>query len=131
MAIRMKGNWSCVERVLIVDDDAELQAGRHDRVLAHDVTRLVLCPGDRRIDVPHAKRADASTLNVVREVKGNLVKMQEQIPPDIKVSFEFDQSPYVTRSMYGVGLEALLGALAKEIEHIESVFGTLCQNAGK
>ena len=37
--------------------------------------------------------------------------MQEALPKDIKVSFEFDQSPYVTRAMWGVGLEALLGAL--------------------
>src|SRR5947207_12819254 len=36
--------------------------------------------------------------------------MQASIPEDIKVSFEFDQSPYVTRSIWGVTTEGLLGA---------------------
>src|SRR5207244_5270534 len=30
---------------------------------------------------------------------------------DIEIRFEFDQSPYVTRAMWGVGLEGMLGAL--------------------
>ncbi len=33
-----------------------------------------------------------------------------RFPEDIDVSFEFDQSPYVTRAIWGVGTEALLGA---------------------
>jgi multidrug efflux pump subunit AcrB len=55
------------------------------------------------------KRAEASTLSVVSAVKDNLPKMQAVLPDDIKVRFEFDQSPYVTRSMRGVGIEAGLG----------------------
>ena len=34
---------------------------------------------------------------VVNEVKANLGRFQALVPDDIKVSFEFDQSPYVTR----------------------------------
>jgi multidrug efflux pump subunit AcrB len=56
------------------------------------------------------KRADASTLAVVNEVRKNLPRMQASIPKDISVRFEFDQSPYVTRAMWGVGVEGLLGA---------------------
>src|SRR5260370_41177904 len=37
--------------------------------------------------------------------------MQAVLPDDIQVGFEFDQSPYVTRSMWNVGLEGLLGAV--------------------
>src|SRR5207245_2461022 len=37
--------------------------------------------------------------------------MQAAIPEDIEVRLEFDQSPYVTRAVWGVGTEALLGAL--------------------
>ncbi len=70
-----------------------------------------LVNGSRAVYILVTKRADASTLAVVDEVKRNLPKMQEAIPDDIKVSFEFDQSPYVTRAMWGVGLEALLGAV--------------------
>ena len=43
--------------------------------------------------------------------KANLPKMQAALPEDIKVSFEFDQSPYVTGAMWGVGTEGLLGAV--------------------
>jgi multidrug efflux pump subunit AcrB len=37
--------------------------------------------------------------------------MQDALPDDIQVSFEFDQSPYVTRSVAGVLTEGLLGAV--------------------
>jgi multidrug efflux pump subunit AcrB len=47
----------------------------------------------------------------VGEVKKNLPKMQAAIPDDIEVRFEFDQSPYVTRAVWGVGTEGLLGAV--------------------
>jgi multidrug efflux pump subunit AcrB len=56
------------------------------------------------------KRADASTLSVVNEVKANLPKMRSVLPKDISVRFEFDQSPYITRALWGLGLEGLLGA---------------------
>src|SRR5205823_11270923 len=70
-----------------------------------------LVDGKRSVYILVTKRADASTLNVVNEVKANLPRMREQVPQDIDVTFEFDQSPYVTRAMWGVGLEALLGAV--------------------
>src|SRR5262245_38134303 len=70
-----------------------------------------LVNGRRSVYLLVTKRADASTLSVINQVRANLPKMQDELPPDIKVSFEFDQSPYVTRAMWGVGIEALLGAL--------------------
>jgi multidrug efflux pump subunit AcrB len=70
-----------------------------------------LVNGRRAVYIPVTKRAEASMLAVVNELKANLQKMQEQLPPDITVSFELDQSPQVTRTMAGVGIEALLGAL--------------------
>jgi multidrug efflux pump subunit AcrB len=69
-----------------------------------------LVNGKRSVYILVTKRADASTLSVVNEVKANLPRMQAAIPEDIKVSFEFDQSPYVKTAMWGVGTEALLGA---------------------
>jgi len=69
-----------------------------------------LVNGKRSVYILVTKRADASTLSVVNEVKANLPRMQAAIPDDIKVSFDFDQSPYVTRAIQGVGIEALLGA---------------------
>jgi multidrug efflux pump subunit AcrB len=70
-----------------------------------------LADGSRAVYILVTKRANASTLAVVNEVRKNLPRMQAAIPNDIEVSFEFDQSPYVTRAMWGVGTEALLGAI--------------------
>jgi multidrug efflux pump subunit AcrB len=69
-----------------------------------------LVNGSRAVYILVTKRADASTLAVVKAVRDNLPKMQAAIPEDIQVSFEFDQSPYVTRAIWGVGTEGLLGA---------------------
>jgi multidrug efflux pump subunit AcrB len=74
-------------------------------------TGYALVDGRRAVYLLVNKRADASTLDVVREVRRNLDAMRKAIPEDIEVSFEFDQSPYVTRAMWGVGTEGLLGAL--------------------
>jgi multidrug efflux pump subunit AcrB len=57
------------------------------------------------------KRADASTLAVVHAVKAALPLMRAVLPPDIDLRLEFDQSPYVTQSIAGVGQEGVLGAL--------------------
>jgi multidrug efflux pump subunit AcrB len=73
-------------------------------------TGYALVDGQRAVYILVTKRADASTLAVVNEVKKNLPKMQEAIPRDIEVRFEFDQSPYVTRAMWGVASEGALGA---------------------
>jgi multidrug efflux pump subunit AcrB len=74
-------------------------------------TGYALVNGTRAVYILVNKRADASTLAVVDEVRKNLPRMQAEIPDDIKVSFEFDQSPYVTRAMWGVGIEGALGAV--------------------
>ena len=70
-----------------------------------------LMNGRRAIYMVVTKRADASTLAVVNAVKAALPQMQKELPDDIKVSFEFDQSPVVTGSMWGLATEAGLGAL--------------------
>src|SRR5947209_830722 len=73
-------------------------------------TGYALVNGSRAVYILVNKRADASTLAVVNEVRKNLPRMQAAIPEEIKVSFEFDQSPYVTRAIWGLGIEGLLGA---------------------
>ena len=55
------------------------------------------------------KRADASTLSVVNEVKASLPRMKAVLPPDIDLRFEFDQSPYVTQAIQGVAKKACWG----------------------
>jgi multidrug efflux pump subunit AcrB len=67
--------------------------------------------GRRTVYIPVTKRADASTLAVVNEVKASLAQFQTVVPPDIKIDYEFDQSPYVRNSLLSVVKEGLLGAV--------------------
>jgi multidrug efflux pump subunit AcrB len=75
------------------------------------VTSYALVNGRRTVYIPVTKRADASTVSVVNLVKANLPRFQSAVPSDVKVSYEFDQSPYVTRAIAGLTLEGGLGAL--------------------
>jgi multidrug efflux pump subunit AcrB len=69
-----------------------------------------LANGRRAVYILVTKRADASTLSVVKNVRKAVPSMQAVLPPDISVSFELDQSPTVTRSMWTVVTEGLMGA---------------------
>ncbi|AMV37404.1 efflux RND transporter permease subunit [Planctomyces sp. SH-PL62] len=74
-------------------------------------TGYALVNGRRAVYILVTKRADASTLSVVRSVKEALPSMQAVLPDDIKVGFEFDQSPTVTNAMKSLATEGALGAL--------------------
>ena len=75
------------------------------------VTSYALVNGRRTVYIPVTKRSTASTLSVVNLVKANLAKFQSVLPADVKVSYEFDQSPYVTRAIGGLTLAGALGAV--------------------
>ena len=83
----------------LIEDASDIPAG------------YALANGRRAVYILVTKRADASTLEVVQNVKDNLDKMRAVLPPEIKVSFEFDQSPYVTNALWGVVTEGGLGAI--------------------
>ena len=73
-----------------------------------------LVNGRRAVYILATKRADASTISVINNIKNALPKMKEALGEDgkgIDVRFEFDQSPYVTRAVQGVVTEGLLGAV--------------------
>lgn len=70
-----------------------------------------LVNGRRAVYILATKRADASTLSVVNEIKAALPDMQAVLPDDIRVSFEFDQTRYVTRGVTAVVIEGALGAV--------------------
>src|SRR4051812_37744959 len=73
-------------------------------------TGYALVNGKRAVYILATKKAEAGTLEVVGNIKENLPKMQAALPDDIKVSFELDQSPYVTDALHGVRNEAAIGA---------------------
>src|SRR5256884_2433 len=75
------------------------------------ITSYALVNGRRTVYIPVTKRADASTLSVVNLVRANIPKFQSVVPADVRVRYEFDQSPYVTGAIAGLILEGALGAL--------------------
>jgi multidrug efflux pump subunit AcrB len=106
-----------------IDDlrSAPVRGGNYPAVFVRDVadvqddsdivTCYALVNGKRAIYVPVTKRADASTLAVAREVRENLAKFQGVLPPGMKVSFELDRSPVVTRALAELPWEGCVGAL--------------------
>jgi len=88
-----------IRDVATVDDAADV------------TTSYALANGRRTVYLPVTKRADASTLEVVRLVKENIPEFQKILPEDIKVSYVFDQSPVVERSIRDLVKEGGLGAL--------------------
>ena len=64
----------------------------------------------RTVYIPVTKRADASTLAVVRNVRQALPAMRAVAPEDVRIDLVFDQSRYVVGALNGLVGEALLGA---------------------
>jgi multidrug efflux pump subunit AcrB len=121
--VRIQDQMPMVPVNAIVKDPKELgniPLRPGDNVYLRDIARIedstdiptgyALVNGRRAVYILVTKRAEASTLSVVNEVRKNLPKMKAVLPEDIDVTFEFDQSPYVTRAIWGVGTEGLLGA---------------------
>ncbi len=69
-----------------------------------------LVNGRKSVYLPVVKQAAASTLTVVNAVKQNLARFQAALPDDVKVSYQFDESPIVDRAIESVGVEGALGA---------------------
>ena len=74
-------------------------------------TGYALVNGKKSVYLPVVKRADASTLTVVNAVKSNLPRFRAALPDDVRITYEFDESPIVHRSIESVGVEGALGAV--------------------
>ncbi|KTC89165.1 efflux RND transporter permease subunit [Fluoribacter dumoffii] len=102
-------------------EDIAIEPNEGATVYLHDIgwvenssdilTSYALVNGKRAIFIPVTKRSDASTWTVVQEVKNALPSMQDAIPSDIKVAYEFDQSGYVKEALLSLFIESVLGAL--------------------
>lgn len=64
----------------------------------------------RTVYIPVTKRADASTLDVVRSIRQSLPTMRSVAPGDVKIDMIFDQSSYVVNALRNLINEGLLGA---------------------
>lgn len=101
--------------------DVPIRNGTGANVYVRDIGRVEngsdiltgygLVNGRRTVYIPVTKRSDASTVDVVNNVKAALPRFQSLVPEDIKVSFELDQSTIVKNSIRGLILEGAIGAL--------------------
>lgn len=100
--VRMGEDPVFIRDLGIIQDSADAPAG------------YALVNGRRAVYILATKRADASTLSVINNIKAALPKMKEALGAEgegIDVRFEFDQSPYVTKAVGGVLTEGVLGAV--------------------
>ena len=79
---------------------------------ATDVTvDYALINGKRSVYIPVVKTASASTWSVVQGLKAKMPEMQNLLPNDVKISYEFDQSVFVVNAVKSLMTEGGLGAL--------------------
>jgi multidrug efflux pump subunit AcrB len=79
---------------------------------AADITvDYALINGKRSVYIPIVKTASASTWSVVQGLKSKLPEMQNLLPNDVKISYEFDQSVFVINAVKSLLTEGGLGAL--------------------
>ncbi len=87
----------------------------HDVATVEDATDVpvgyALINGKRSVYIPVTKSADASTMSVVSALKAKLPEMRALLPDNVQLSYEFDQSIYVTQAVHSLAFEGGLGAL--------------------
>ncbi|SDJ32894.1 efflux RND transporter permease subunit [Chryseobacterium jejuense] len=101
--------------------DIPLFKGTADNVYVKDVatvkdgadiaTGYALIDGKRSVYINIAKASNASTLEVVNKLKESLPKIQRNMPDDVEISYEFDQSVYISNALKSLAVEGILGAL--------------------
>jgi multidrug efflux pump subunit AcrB len=102
-------------------ESVPIRVGAYPSVFVRDVAEVVdgsdivtsyaLVNERRTVYIPVTKRSDASTLSVVNLVRQNLARFQGVLPEDVRVDYQFDQSPYVTGAINGLLREGVLGAV--------------------
>ncbi len=85
--------------IAVVEDGADITTG------------YALVNGKRSIYLPVTKSADASTWEVVQNLKKAIPRFQSQLPEDVQLSYEFDQSVYVINAVKSLISEGAIGAL--------------------
>ena len=85
--------------IAVVEDGADI------------TTSYALVNGKRSIYLPVTKSADASTWEVVQNLKKALPRFQSQLPEDVNLSYEFDQSVYVINAVKSLVTEGVIGAV--------------------
>src|SRR3954453_14268537 len=69
-----------------------------------------LVNGKKSVYLPIIKKDTGSTLTVVADVRKSMKLFGDPVPKDVKVSFQFDESPTVLAAVESVATEGLIGA---------------------
>ena len=69
-----------------------------------------LVNGKKSVYLPIIKKDTGSTLTVVADVHKSMQLFRDNVPKDVKVNFEFDESPTVVAAVESVATEGLIGA---------------------
>lgn len=101
--------------------DIPLFKGQVENVYVRDVatvkdgaditTGYALIDGKRSVYINVAKSGKASTYDVVQNLKKTIPNIQRNLPDDVTISYEFDQSVYVINAVKSLIVEGVLGAL--------------------
>ena len=70
-----------IRDIATIQDDTDITYG------------YALVNGEKAIHLPIIKKDTGSTLTVVADVHKSMQKFRDAVPPDVKISFEFDESP--------------------------------------
>ena len=112
---------NALENTVEAFGDIPVRTDNTNTVLLHDVgtihdaadvtTGYALINGKRSIYMPIVKTPDASTWEVVQNLKSKLPEMQSLLPDDVHITYEFDQSVFVMNSVKSLVTEGVLGAI--------------------
>ena len=86
-------------------------------------TSYALVNGKRSIYLPVTKSADASTWEVVQNLKNALPKFQSVLPEDVKLSYEFDHGRHYRCAAYGLDGAFISGRRAWRIDRYPDYSG--------
>src|SRR5579884_3411570 len=78
---------------------------------ATDITYgYALVDGQKAIHLPIIKKPEGSALEIVGNVREALPTFNNAVPKDVKITFEFDESPTVVHAVESVAMEGAIGA---------------------
>ncbi|MBC9794972.1 efflux RND transporter permease subunit [Sinomicrobium weinanense] len=75
------------------------------------ITGYALVNGKRTVYLPIIKKADASTLDAINNLKNSMDLLKDTLPEDVSVEYVFDQSGYIENALSNLMHEGILGAL--------------------
>jgi multidrug efflux pump subunit AcrB len=87
-----------IRDVATIQDDTDITYG------------YALVNGKKSVYLPIIKKDTGSTLTVVADVHKAMQTFRDAVPKDVKVSFQFDESPTVMHAVESVATEGLIGA---------------------